>query len=251
MKKTGLLALCIGWLLIAAGQDSITTFKPYTLAGNTLQMRLNTPEKPVAQLALVVFLHGAGERGNDNRFQLKHLNGWLQQCGNAGALDSVVFLAPQCPAGQKWVDVDWKDTIYHFPDTANLAMRQVLQAIDSLQKQYQIPNQQVYLIGMSMGGIGVIQLAHLNPGRFGGIACICGGVDLTNLSLKNEPIWFFHGLADKLVRPKSVKQFCSENAGKETIRFTPYEGVGHNAWDYAFKECALMPWLLSTKNVRK
>lgn len=250
MKKTVLLLASLFLLLTGCSQDSITTFKPLVLANNNLQMRVNTPEKPVSHPKLVVYLHGAGERGSDNSFQLKHLNGWLQQCGNKGALDSVIFFAPQCPLGQKWVDVDWKDTIYHFPDTANVAMRQVLNAVDSLQGQYHIANEDIVLIGMSMGGIGVIQLAHLNPGRFGGIACICGGLDLSNLSLKKERIWFFHGLADKLVRPKSVKQFTTENAANPNIRFTPYEGVGHNAWDSAFKECELMPWLLNTKKLR-
>ncbi|MFN8286013.1 MAG: prolyl oligopeptidase family serine peptidase [Chitinophagales bacterium] len=239
-----LTALLMGAMLHA--QDTLNTFHPVCFSGNSLKFQLSLPQKPTEHPALLVYLHGAGERGTGNYIQLKHFQKLFAACGNTALADSVLILAPECPENTKWVDVDWKDTIYHFPDSINLQSADVMRAIDSLVQQYGVDRNRIYLVGMSMGGLGVINLAGHYPKTFAGIVCVCGGVDFRFKKLANENIWFFHGTDDKLVRPKSVKEFVNMYARKEgNIISIMYEGVGHNAWDYAFKDCNLLPWLMS------
>ena len=233
-------------------QDTLRSFHAVKFEGSSLNFQQSEPQKPTEHPALLVYLHGAGERGTGNYIQLKHFQKLFAACGNTALADSVLILAPQCPENTKWVDVDWKDTIYHFPDTLNRQSTDVMRAIDSLIARYGVDRNRIYLVGMSMGGLGVINLASHNPGTFAGIVCICGGVDIRYKKLADENIWFFHGADDKLVRPKSVKEFVNINNGKTgNLMYTLYDGVGHNAWDFAFKDCHLLPWLMNkTRNTK-
>ena len=160
-------------------------FDSIAFKNNPINLRISIPKNNTGQRPMVIFLHGAGERGVDNISQLKHLQQLLNNCNNSNYLDSAIFLAPQCPDSTKWVNVNWKDTIYHFPSNLNIISTYLMNAIDSVQKKYSVDPNRIYLIGLSMGGFGINQLLEENKDKFAGAISICGGVDL---SMKNIPL---------------------------------------------------------------
>lgn len=227
-------------------QDSLIKFHAIQFAGNDLKFQISEVKNNSAPNPLVLFLHGAGERGTDNAHQLKHLQQLFLNCGNNFAADSVLFLAPQCPPDKKWVDINWKDTVYNFPMKFNTQMKFVADAVDSLIQAKQVDRSRMYIVGISMGGFGAMQLSELFTHTFAGIVCICGGVSQHFKNAAFSNIWFFHGADDKLVSPKSVKEFV-KNHSRKNLKLTLLPNIGHNAWDGAFSNCELLPWLFRQK----
>ena len=177
---------------------------------------------------LVVFLHGAGERGTD--VQLVRKTGLTQTLERRGATP-YVMIAPQCPAGGWW-------------DTAALD-----KLLDQTLADYRVDKQRVVLTGLSMGGFGTWKWGAEHPERFAALIPICGGgKPETVASLKGMPIWGFHGDADNAVKLGMGQTMvdAAKKAGAE-IKFTIYPGVGHNSWDKAYGEPELEGWILGKK----
>jgi predicted peptidase len=222
---------------------------------DTLPYRLLLPEGFDAskKYPLVLFLHGAGERGRDNEAQLTHggqlfLNDTLRKSFPA----IVVF--PQCAPESYWSNVQrttdstGKRT-FTFQEggapTRPMAMLENL--LEEVQRQYRIKGDQVYVMGLSMGGMGTFELARRHPDLFAAAVPICGGAHPSTAgALKSARWWVFHGAKDDVVPPQlSEEMVAALKAQGASVKFTVYPEAGHNSWDNAFAEPDLLPWLFA------
>lgn len=178
---------------------------------------------------LLVFLHGAGERGSDIQKVKVH--------GPPKIVESdpdfpFVVISPQCPKDSFW-------------NTEHL-----LALIKSTIKEHNVDPDRVYLTGLSMGGFGSWALAAEAPDMFAAVAPICGGGDPKTASkLVDIPIWVFHGDADRVVSISGSRKMVDaiKAAGGKNVTFTIYEGVGHDSWTETYDNEELYEWFLEQK----
>ena len=218
--------------------------------GATLPYRLLSPETPAAgkRYPLVIFLHGAGERGTNNESQLTH-------CARDFAKPEVrvkfpcFVLAPQCPGDRKWCEVDWGDPKPHLtPKDPSVPMGLLLTLLPQVMKELPIDPSRVYVTGLSMGGFGTWDLITRQPGLFAAAAPICGGGDVTAApALAKLPIWIFHGGNDGVVKTVRAQLMIEalKQAGSTVAKYTEYPGVGHDSWGKAFAEPEFFTWLFA------
>src|SRR5437868_5332363 len=155
MKLTNLF---IVFALIASAVQSADEFEARTYkdeAGKTLPYRLLAPKDYDAKKSypLVLFLHGAGERGTDNQRQLVHGTKVFLTPENRTAFPCFV-IAPQCPNNLQWVDTPWGNDSHVMPEKPTEPMRLALETIAALQKEFRIDGKRLYVTGLSMGGFG-------------------------------------------------------------------------------------------------
>ena len=224
-------------------------------AGSKLLYRLLQPKnydaKTKLKYPLVLFLHGAGERGADNKAQLVH--GMADFAANKMMTDYPCFVvAPQCPTGEKWVDVDWSATKHDMPDKPASPMRLTLQLLDALQKEFSIDADRLYITGLSMGGYGTWDGIQRHPELFAAAVPICGGGD-PKLAKKIAaiPIWAFHGDQDNAVKVERSRDMVAaiKEAGGSP-KYTEYPGVGHNSWTATYKDPEMYKWLFAQRRKR-
>ncbi len=193
---------------------------------------------------LVLFMHGAGERGNDNNIQITHVKKLFASYSNQIKYPCFV-VAPQCPKGERWVEVNWSAKSHSTPEQASWAMQKTLQLIDSLVKKYPIDTRRLYVTGLSMGGYGTWDIITRYPNKFAAAIPICGGGD-ENMAdkIKHIPIWAFHGAIDNVVPVERTRNMIKaiKQAGGKPI-YTEYKGVKHGSWIKAYKERQLLQWL--------
>ena len=201
---------------------------------------------------LVVFLHGAGERGNDNVAQLQYFPTQMAQPRWRDRFPCYV-LAPQCREDRKWVEVDWSSSgDPEMPETACEQMQSVMQMIARTLKEEQIDTDRVYLTGLSMGGFGSFDLGARHPEWFAAVAPICGAADPTKMAaMKDMPIWIAHGDQDGAVpvdRSRSAVKALRE-AGGQPI-YTELPGVGHDSWTPSYEDNdGLVPWMFRQRRM--
>jgi poly(3-hydroxybutyrate) depolymerase/lysophospholipase L1-like esterase len=218
--------------------------------GGTLGYRLLKPDHydSAKKYPLVLVLHGSGERGEDNEAQLKYgASLFLKPAAREKFACFVVF--PQCPPEQKWADVDWSSDHPVQPEKVSAPMSHVLGALDGLEKEFSIDQDRLYVAGLSMGGYGVWDLITRAPEKWAAAAPICGGGDKTKAArAKDVPIWAFHGVLDKAVKPARTQEMIAaiEAAGGRPL-FSEYPYVGHNSWANAFDEPEFLPWMFAQK----
>lgn len=177
---------------------------------------------------LVVFLHGAGERGS-NLEQLK-VHG-LPKLAAEGKTFEFIIASPQCPADKWWVGMD----------------EAIIALIDEVSEQYEVDPGRVYLTGLSMGGYGTWSIGAGYPKRFAAIAPICGG-GRTFLApqLKDVPIWAFHGAKDNVVPLSESQQMVDAvNRSGGQAKLTVYPEAGHDSWTETYENPEFYTWLLS------
>lgn len=201
---------------------------------------------------IILFLHGAGERGDDNIAQTRiGIGPGLER--QKEKFQAVVVL-PQCPKARWWSE----------PEMQARALKAFAQAA----KEFNGDASRSYLTGLSMGGYGSWAIAASNPKRFAALAVICGGIraparaGLVNNPLDvgdnpyasaarkigKVPIWIFHGGADPLVPvTESRKMVEAFKALGWSTRYTEYDGIGHNSWDKAYAEPEIFSWMLAQK----
>ncbi len=225
--------------------------KTYTGAdGKTLPYRLLKPlnYNPKEKYPLVVFLHGAGERGDDNDKQLVH--GVPEFLTPENRKDYPCFLiAPQCPEGKKWVEVDWSAESEIQPKGPSEPMQLTLGLIDQMRKDYPIDGKRIYVTGLSMGGFGAWDVIARRPDLFAAAVPICGGGDeATATKIAKIPIWAFHGAKDPAVNVNRTRHMIAalKKAGGEP-KYTEYPDEGHASWVPAYKDAAMMKWLFGQK----
>ena len=175
---------------------------------------------------LVLFLHGAEERGSTVEAVKKH---GPPKRVEEGMAFPFILVSPQCPT-----DESWQVTV----------LRALLEEIEEC---YRVDKTREYVTGLSMGGFGTWRLAIAMPQRFAAIAPICGGGDSNAVGvLKNVPVWAFHGSKDRIVpiaRSENTVQALKAAGGD--VRFTVYPGVGHDSWTQTYEDPEFYSWLLS------
>jgi predicted peptidase len=203
---------------------------------------------------VILFLHGAGERGNDG------LRAAAIGLGNAIRVAPERFPAivvfPQAPAETRWIGEP--------ADAALLALEEAMRELHG-------DPQRVYLTGLSMGGYGTWHLALAQPERWAALVVVCGGLvphphttavrrspllppapadpyPFAAHALRKLPIRIFHG-ADDPVIPADESRRMYEELRREgaDVQYTEYPGVGHDSWTRAYGEAELWPWLFAQR----
>lgn len=259
MKKFAFLLLAAALATGLFAQDKSLYEKHWLVRGlDTLPYRLLLPPNfdTTKRYPLVLFLHGAGERGRDNEAQLTH--GWklfLQDSLRQRFPAIVVF--PQCPANSFWSNVQFrydslaKKRTFVFSENGapTVAMRMLEELLTDLHKKYRISKKQQYVGGLSMGGMGTFELVRRQPKTFAAAFPICGGAaPATAGKLRRVPWWIFHGLKDDVVPPElSQNMAAALKATGADVKLTLYPEANHNSWDPAFAEKDLLPWLFANR----
>lgn len=202
---------------------------------------------------LLLLLHGGGERGSDNEKQLSHGAKLFLESRNRGAFPAVI-LVPQCPEESYWAQVDIDRSHYpigldfHYEKGPTAPLNQVIKLLQSYLSKSFVDTNRVYIMGLSMGGMGTFEMLYRMPDVFAAAVPICGaGVPETAATYaKNTPLWVFHGAQDQVVGPNHSVEMVGAllNAGAHP-EFTLYHNYNHNSWDGAFAEPELLPWLFS------
>lgn len=184
---------------------------------------------------LLLFLHGAGERGTNLSKVSAH--GPPKLAKNKGELPFIV-VSPQCPSGRRWENDE------------------LLALLDDVTARHRVDTRRVYLTGLSMGGYGTWSLGMSHPERFAAIAPICGGGDLIlgllpdtkkQAALKSLPIWAFHGAKDPVVPLAESERMikAAKIAGCKEVQLTVYPEAGHDSWTEAYNDPKLFEWFLA------
>jgi len=207
--------------------------------------------QPDTKIPMILFLHGAGERGQ---------NGLLQtEVGLATSIRrhperwNAIVVFPQCPAGRFY----------------NEMVDDIDMCVEKTRKEYNIDDKRIYLTGLSMGGFGTWIYGAKRADLFSALVPICGGGELSFIKqrlgredipdetpeevtqriqiLKEMPIWAFHGADDDVVPVECTRDFVKKivDAGGTKIKYTEYPGVKHNSWVKAYEEIELPQWLFS------
>jgi predicted peptidase len=223
--KSGLLTRTV-----EVGGESYTyqVFVPASLAGKR-------------DVPVILFLHGIGQRGE---------GGFLPADGAAGGfvrqdLEQIpaVALLPQCRKGKYWHDPEME--------------RMVLAELEQTASEFSADPKRLYLAGVSMGGFGAWHLAAEHAGKFAALVSICGGSTLTSgdrftpvaRKIGRTPVWVFHGSEDRVAPVTESRRMVEALKSVEgsRVRYSEYEGVGHNVWLNALAEPGLLPWLLEQR----
>ncbi len=177
---------------------------------------------------LLVFLHGAGERGSDVNQVKKHGPPKLVAAGQDLPF---IVLSPQCAERSSWQ-----------PEALS-------KLIDEIAAKYKVDPDRIYLTGLSMGGFGTFALAAAHPEKFAAIVPICGGGDPKSVErFKALPAWVFHGAKDDAV-PLSQSERMVEalKAAGGDVQFTVYPEAGHDSWTATYENPKVFEWLLAQK----
>ncbi|MBN2088378.1 T9SS type A sorting domain-containing protein [candidate division KSB1 bacterium] len=255
--------------------------RTHVFQGTVIPYRLFVPEtyNPAQRYPLVLALHGAGERGNDNEAHIRvHrlATAWGDTINQRHYPCFVV--APQCPANQRWVDNDWSKGDYRVDQIPiSNEMQTVVNLLDSLQREFSVDSLRLYVTGLSMGGYGTWDLIARFPKRFAAAIPMSGGGDSTKVKLfAHLPIWDFHGEADFTVPATGSRQMITalERIGKTCIFthynfktrlnqimpdsvvrkymsqgadlfYTEYKGAGHVMWEQAYNNPQLIDWVFA------
>ena len=254
MKRIIFLSLSALAFLASVAQDKSVYQKKLFIRGtDTLRYRMLYPEdyKPKKKYPVVLFLHGAGERGNDNELQLAH--GWKLFADSLSRKKYPAFVIfPQCPLNASWanVTVDRSSQPYQLAFLSSQPMTRPLslvsQLMDSLHESGSINKKKVYVGGLSMGGMGTFDLLWRKPEFFAAAFPICGGGDSAKAEVygKNFPAWVFHGAADPVVDVANSRKMVDalKKAGAK-VKYSEYADVKHDSWTNAFAEPGLLGWL--------
>lgn len=250
-------------LLLATGstgraQDKSLFEKRWLVqGGDTLPYRILFPQAfdSSQTYPVLFFLHGAGERGRDNEKQLVHgANKFLSDEFRQQHPAIVIF--PQCGAASYWSNVlrvqgeGFKRNFYFLADgQPTTSMSLLMQLVTYNLETLPVKKDQVYVGGLSMGGMGTYELVRRMPETFAAAFAICGGANPATASrLKGTNWWLFHGLKDDVVDPQFTKNMeaALKKAGAR-VKATYFPSANHNSWDPALAEKELFPWLFSNK----
>ena len=239
----------------------------------TIPYRLYVPEDyQEKSYPILTFLHGAGERGNNNFSQVggnAEILYRLLTPANREKYPCIIF-APQCPlvsddpdllapiesGGFRWVEKNWEPGFYFLFDEGNQMIEQsvpsqiVVKIMDELIENYNIDVNRQYITGLSMGGYGTWDFIYRYPERFAAAVPICGGADFTQVErIRDVNIWTFHGTADTVVSFTGAKNLYDalEALNVPNIKVTFYEGVDHGSWFPAYQEPELLDFIFSKK----
>lgn len=222
---------------------------------DTLNYRILYPKNFSAEkkYPVVLFLHGAGERGNDNEAQLTHGADLFLKTKNRKNFPAIIIF-PQAPKEDYWakVEVNREVVPYEFnfrnEEEPTKALHLVMALLNSVTSENYTDKNRIYVGGLSMGGMGTYEILSRMPETFAATFAICGGADpaIVEKYPKGFNIWIFHGEQDNVVPPEFSKTMAREiNTQGGNAKLSLYPNDNHNSWDSAFSEPYLLPWLFS------
>lgn len=250
MKKITLLAAALLVCLVSYAGDYEK--KTYTSKdGSTLLYRQLSPEYNAGgKYPVVLFLHGAGERGNDNEAQLTHGSGIFQNPANAEKYPAYV-LFPQCPEGTTWTfdqQRKWNLKPWEIPaDEPQSKMMTLLVEFlkDFIASHPDVNTKKIYVMGLSMGGIATFDITSRYPELFAAAVPICGAVNPGRMkNAKGVKFSIYHGDKDPTVPVECSREaYKALKAAGIKVKYTEIAGCGHGSWDPAFNDPTFLPWL--------
>jgi len=185
------------------------------------------------QWPLMLFLHGAGEKGDD--LEKVTVHGPPKLVAKEGKTFPFVIASPQCPDENSWTD--------------ELRLDALDGMLNELVSRYRIDKDRIYVTGLSMGGFATWALAFRYPDRFAAIAPICGRGNPAKVDrIKHLPVWVFHGGKDPAV-PLNNSQVMVDALKKlgSNVKFTVYPEAGHDSWTETYNNPAFYEWLLQQR----
>lgn len=241
MKKvvalTLLAALCFP-VLISSAQDLKP--EPGKLVPSSSSFKLNDDDEATEiryfvfvpenydgekKLPLMLFLHGAGERGDD----LEVVKKWgPPKIASSDSSFPFILISPQCPKEQRWNP------------------KLLAHLVDEVAGELSVDKSRMYCTGLSMGGYGTWAMLAEYPNLFAAAIPVCGGGDPNSVrKFTHVPVWAFHGDADETVPVERSQQMVEAiKAAGGSVKYTEYEGVGHNSWSQAYSTKEIYSWLM-------
>lgn len=254
-RNPGVVSVLLGNVLLAFTATSACAREPEARRGETglLNRRAAVGETSYGyqvfvppgggqqkKLPVILLLHGIGQRGEA---------GIVPTTGPAGALVRsylervpAIVVLPQCRKNLYWSDPQME--------------AQAIKALDQSVEAFGGDPARLYLTGVSMGGYGAWHLASKHPGKFAALVPLCGGSPLrsadryTAIASKvgRTPTWVFHGSDDRIVPVSESRRMVEAlKAAGGNVRYTEYEGAGHNVWNRAYTEPDFLSWLLAQR----
>lgn len=220
--------------------------------GDSLRYRQLSPLKieQGEKYPLVLFLHGAGERGSDNLSQLRH--GSLMFTNPVNREEHPAFvLFPQCPADLYWPTPQRPDGFQQenpFPLDAKISKPLALtkELLEKMLESYPIDRDRIYIVGLSMGGMGTFDMVCRFPDLFAAAIPICGGINPNRLiGFPSETAFrIFHGDADSVVPVRfSREAYLKLKAAGADVEYIEFPGINHGSWEPAFNKPDFISWL--------
>ena len=225
------------------------TYEQFSNEDTTLPYRLYVPfnYNPENKYPILLNLHGAGLRGNNNQRQLGFIDEAMKN-PNLTA-DECIIVFPQCPENEKWVDTSWSLGSYSLDSTPESnEMKAVIDLIGALQEKYSVDEKRIYVMGFSMGGYGTWNALMNHPDLFAAGIPMCGAGDPTKAEiLKDIPIWAVHGGLDPTVPVQCSRDMAQalEAVGAPDFHYTEIPTAEHDVWNYTYDSEEMFTWLLS------
>lgn len=252
------IALCLSLILVssiscaslASEREDILVAKVYqSSGGKKLPYRLFIPENYDRQkkYPLVLYLHGGGGLGTDNLQQISGGNSFLigmfTKAENQAKFPCFV-VAPQSH------DEGWVKGSDH--RTPGKQLKLVFELLESLQMNYSIDHERLYVAGQSLGGFGTFAIINERPDLFAAAVPLCGGGDESKAGrIAHVALWAFHGEKDEAVPVERSRQMIAAiKRAKGQPKYTEYSGEGHTIWTKVATEPELLPWMFAQRRIR-
>lgn len=248
MKKLLSLLFFLSCISNAEVKSTAETYKDKN--GNQLHYRIYTPEnlKPEQEIPIILLLHGAGERGSDNKRQIVH---GFHQIADYSINNNkpAIIIAPQCPKNKQWVNVKWNTKAHDMPEQPSISLKLAIELLKDKITSMPADKSRVYITGLSMGGYGTWDAISRHPNLFAAALPLCGGADTKQASkIAKMPIWTVHGDKDGVIpvsRSRDIVKALKEAGGKPI--YTEHPGVGHNVWTKTYSDKKILDWFFSQK----
>ena len=222
--------------------------------GYTLPYRLYIPKNYDCGVLypVMIFMHGAGERGCDNEEQIKVALPHVFDDPESPVYNSIV-IAPQCPENKQWVYTPWEKGCYSSADvTESRECQAVMEVLRHIVAEYNVDKSRIYVTGLSMGGFASWDLMTRHPSVFAAGMPVCGGGDPSAAKrLAEIPIRTIHGFLDGAVPVEGSREMYAaiKAQGKGRISYTEFEDGYHDIWDDVYSNTSNINWLFS--NVKR
>jgi predicted peptidase len=245
--------------ILAAAQDFDEYKKEiFKISGAQLPYRILYPLNfdPTKTYPLLIFLHGAYNKGGDNEGQLAIGGRYFLREENRRNFPAVIIF-PQCPEDDSWAYFEteadsatgmvksWRFPFKNQPTRVTALLKKL---VDSLLTTSFINQRKIYIGGLSQGGMGVYDMIARYPHIFAGAFPICGAgkVSTADRFAKEVAVWIFHGEQDDVVPVSFSRQYYKrlQKLGAD-VKYSEYQAVKHNSWTIALAEKELMTWLFS------
>jgi predicted peptidase len=225
--------------------------------GKTLPYRILYPANydKTKKYPLLLFLHGAGERGKDNEKQLAWGSKLFITEENRKNFPAIVVF-PQCPEESFWAVMKTDQTkqpavrTFDYTVGPNWPLAAANELVKKISKEEGVDKSRIYISGLSMGGMGTFESVYRYPEMYAAALPICGGGDVNHYDKRvaKIPFWVFHGAADAVVNPQLSRDMVEKlKSLKAEVKYSEYPGVNHDSWKNAFAEPEYLSWMLLHK----